>query len=109
MDADERNSRFTRPKSSRACSRGRLNTLLAFAPSERDICAICVGHLYVSHGGCAHHGIRAMLRVTDVTVKRSDNGIITISVTYFADADNCAARYAELSPRGFDALLRIVP
>jgi len=62
----------------------------------------------VSHSGCAHHGIRAMLRVTDVTVKRSDNGIITISVTYFADADNCATRRAKLSPRGFDALPQIV-
>lgn len=49
-----------------------------------------------------------MLRVTDVTVKRSDNGIITISVTYFADADNCATRRAKLSPRGFaDALPQI--
>lgn len=90
-------------------SRARLNTprravARAAAHVRHSRCGICT-----CHSGCAHHGIRAMLRVTDVIVKRSDNGIITISVTYFADADNCATRRAKLSPpRGFDAPPQIV-
>jgi len=83
--------------------RGHSSTLLALASAAAHLCHLRARHLYVSHGGYAHHGIRATLRVTDVTVKRSDNGIITISVTYFAGADNCATRRAKLSPRGSPA------